>query len=87
MRELLCKERTHGKNRLQFHLFSKIYLELKRVSYLFLPNVVQITFNERLYQVKRAEIFSEGFSNPFAEVSNTLKGDFGPLVFVPGNNF
>ena len=54
---------------------------------MFLPNVVQITFNESLYQLKPAESFSEDFSHPFAEVSNTLKGDFGPLVFVPGNDF
>ena len=53
------------------------------MSYLFLSIVIDITFNERLYQGKRAKVFS----HLFAQVSNALKGDFGPLVFRPGNNF
>ena len=52
------------------------------MSYL-LSIVIQFSFHERLYHVKR---FKEGFSSLFAQVSNTLKGDLGPLVFHPGNN-
>ena len=53
------------------------------MSYLFLSIVIQIGFNERLYQVKRAKSFREGFSSLFPQISNTLKG---PLIFLPGNN-
>ena len=56
------------------------------MSYLFLFIVIQIAFNERLYQVKRAKSFREGFSSLFPQFSNTLKGDLGPLIFLPGNN-
>ena len=56
------------------------------MSYLFLFIVIPIAFNERLYQVKRAKSFREGFSSLFPQISNTLKGDLGPLIFLPGNN-
>ena len=51
------------------------------MSYLFLSIVIDIAFNKRLYQGKRAK----GFSHLFTQISNTLKGDLGPLVFLPGN--
>ena len=57
------------------------------MSYLLFSIVIQIAFDVRLYQVKRAESFREGFSHLFAEVSDTLKGDFGPLIFHPSNRY
>ena len=58
------------------------------MSYLFLSLSIVLlgAFNERLYQVKRAVSFKEGFSHLFVQVSNALKGYHGPLVFLPGNN-
>ena len=54
----------------------------KVMSYL-LSIVIQLSFHERLNNVKG---FMKGFFSLFAQVGNTLKGDLGPLIFLPVSN-